>query len=294
MRSIAGSTVENRDGSTGALLARTLDEGVSLEHLRTRSARDDVAVGGAGPVFVRLDCGIEMWSEAVWQAVLENRSRLAALASTVRVRPDATAVVVVTTRSIVSFNESVLMWRFNVPVAGILFLIGVSPSDIRTASCFSDIKVIQRGVDENLSGLEILRVITDTVASDYIMFLPPSATPLPGAELWSAPEWSKYVACVHSPRWVVAEERLTGNLFVPEDLFCLIQREFLREFVAEAQKAFVPPSSMALLVQIAGLSDSPATCIVDASEMRWSVSCDYVFVPARIQHALQRIGQSHT
>jgi hypothetical protein len=148
----------------------------------------------------------ETWSpdaHRLWSKMItELRAKLT---PSIPVAPDSTIVVIVGHGSSQDFQDHRGCWNFAADVPVLTVCAGAVPDEPRLRQGSTDVLALtgEAAADPR----QLMRALLGRVRTGRIILLPPSARPLPGATLFTAPAWSALPIAFHS----TAEVRRTNG-----------------------------------------------------------------------------------
>ena len=206
------------------------------------------------------------WSETAWEHWCEAEAETTAfLARDIRVASDATVVTFVTPEDAGDFQRNWLTWRFaGTPVVIVLVDVPLGGFWIPDAEA---VRILEVRSESGLGA--ILKQVSAECQTGSVLFLPPQAAALPGAELWPdlPPGWS----AVHFSEAARKEPEITGNRFVPASCFALVPKVALRELGVGNL------SELSARVIEWAMNEPKETEFSDLSERGWKFPTNYVF-----------------
>lgn len=136
---------------------------------------------------------VEKWTDAAWEVWCEAEAAMtAAFAARVRVAARTTIVTCVDAKSVADFERNWLTWNFDPAVPVLLFLIGLNEADFWLGGARQPTAMIRIAADE------IPRKLTEVIDTEFFILLPPTASAMPGAELFLAPVWNDGDLALHA------------------------------------------------------------------------------------------------
>ena len=164
------------------------------------------------------------WTEAAWEAWSVAEAELAqAMAAGVRVAADATVVTFVDETSVADFQRSSLTWKFPPGTPALIALTGLRAEEVWMPGATPETRVVPLSRKQVDDVPWLLGWLARACTTPRVIFLPCNATPLPGAELWAGGPWRDTAAVVEWSRAARDEEAVTGNRFLPEPFFGMVE-----------------------------------------------------------------------
>ncbi len=231
---------------------------VSSEHASLLNGDDcDVIICGGEPA---------EWSERAWEHWCGAEAEATAfLAREIRVASGVTIVTIVTPEDAGDFQRNWLTWKFGkTPIIIVLVDVPLEGFWIPDAEA---VKIIElQSVSE--MGV-ILNRVSAECGTERLLFLPPQAAALPGAELW--PDLPHAWSAVHFSEEARKEPEITGNLFVPACCFALVPMAALGEIAAGNS------SELSEAIIEWAMNEPGKTEFSDLSQMGWKFSTHHNF-----------------
>jgi hypothetical protein len=199
-----------------------------------------------------LDCSgdPDEWTEEAWEVwSLAEAGLASAMAAEVRIPADISVACIVTPETIGAFQRNWLTWRFrnNPPV--FLFLIGVAAQSFWLPGNNPDPSVIEVPSAHASDLCWILQKATGMCNTSRVAFIPPTASASPGAELWLREGDSHVIS--HDTAAVREEESMTGNRFLPEPFFGMLDCEVLEKIAFSPAARRLANQPLSLLIRMA-------------------------------------------
>lgn len=179
----------------------------------------------------------EVWPEEPWACWTDEKSALLErFAVDVRVRTDVTVIFIVDSEGFEDLQHHWLGMRF--PHTPTLLV----PEDVMHEDLWlpgrSQPTWVRRNPEEPASVKATLLAILRTCVTDRVIFLPPTASPLPAAELFLSQSWDRYALVEANCEEAEREMLLTGNRFAPLYFCGMATIEFLRAFASRDEAWF--------------------------------------------------------
>jgi hypothetical protein len=163
------------------------------------------------------------WTESAWEKWCEVESEAALFnAARIRVASDATIVSIVASQEIGDFQRNWLTWHFDKGTPILLVLVDVDPTEVWLPQTSQTPDVVQITAKQAEDTGQLLRMIHQRCRTGRVIFLPPTAAALPGAELWHGINWESTSVARHFPGNALQELSITGNRFIPSAFLAML------------------------------------------------------------------------
>lgn len=202
-----------------------------------------------------------VWGGLTWE-VWTNRkiSMLSEMVCHVRVPEDASIVFIVDSEALGDLQQQWAAFRF-VPAAHILLVVvNVAPADVWLPGDVSpDAILFMSGYDVG----EILTSILQECMGKRLLFLAPTFSALPCADLFSSREWEGYNVVYHSSVMAMEEPEITGNHFAPVHFTGIVSSEYLRTLIADDERSLKLAPDVSSFMHVALFRNREHTATVD-------------------------------
>ena len=212
----------------------------------------------------------ETWTAHAWKQWSNCLQKLASKMTTeIRSPKDAALVAIVSPETIAEFQYNWLTWNFSKETPLIVFLVGINTEKLWLPGKRSPTSIVEVLPECSAD----LQWFTDTIEnicnSKRVIFLPPMASALPGAELWMAEYWNQRDIVAHHPR-ATSKKQIPTVQF--DSFFGIVKLEYLRTLLKRSPFTSSigphPPAPFRFRDYIANQPRAK----VDATEWGWKTS----------------------
>ncbi len=216
------------------LLASRSGGAVAIRQLVVDDARDFLGIpDGSGPLLLCQGL-VEQWTEAALQAWSIAQARtISALAAPIRVPRSTTIIVIVGTDDVGDFEHVWLSLKFASDVPVLLVCIDLEPDDLWLEGNEQAAHFVRLSENALSSPGTLINVVLENIATENVVFIPPIATPMPGAELFTHYTLAPFDAVVH--RRGNTDRNQKSFIRIPAPLFGKVRTKTLLK-IAERSK----------------------------------------------------------
>jgi hypothetical protein len=228
------------------------------------------------------------WTEAAWEAWSVAEAELAqAMAAGVRVAADATVVTFVDEESVADFQRNSLTWKFPPGTPVLVVLTGLRADEVWMPGATPETRVVSLSRKQVDDVPWLLIWLARACTTRRVVFLPCNATALPGAELWAGEPWRETATALDWSRAARDEEGVTGNRFLPEPFFGMIERARLADLTATTAARTATLRELPFVMHETLHVDNADLPWVDLSTKGWRRPATHLYVQAseRVKNA---------
>jgi hypothetical protein len=227
--------------------------------------------------FLLFDGDPRFWREDAYAAWCAAEAEVTLeFAAPIRVGRDSTILIVVDPTNVGDFERRWLSWSFEPKVDVVVVLLGIAEEDLwlgqRAPHDF-----VQVSSSKMSNPTWIIGAIVSAVRTGRVVFVPVSATALPGAELFLDEEWSAFEAVLHSSDWLRAPciDDTAAALCIP--FFALLRTNVLERIPAD-DEILSDSTSVARFITRGLLRQKVAYQNVDVKNWGWRLREVLMFV----------------
>jgi hypothetical protein len=263
---------------------------ISLDQLASAAAEGESPVIDASKyssatdaTFVDCNSDPEGWSEDTWQVWCELQVNLATQFSVeIRLMGEFSIATIVTLDNAAEFQRNWLTWTFAASMEMIVVLVGIKESELWLPGRQKQVLIVE-ALTLGKAG-EALGSALGNIQTEWIAFVPAEVSALPGAELRPREDWNEFDAAIHTTEEALAEERESGNRFIPSVLFGVFKTEFLRrisrvKILEMLQDHPLSLSNLSLIVEGAADAGLLKRAHFDATKLGWRIPASFSYLP---------------
>lgn len=263
-------------GEPGILILRR--EGGAIAATCLPSTPSSRVKEGRYPPTIAFHGNRESWSEAAleiwcsWEVCL-----LQTLACEIPVRPRAAIVSIVTPASAAEIEHASLTWNFPEGTKTTLFLANVCPNELFMPGISKTTDMVALQAQQAASPYALATCILNNTEADYLIFIPPSATAEPGAELFSWESCANYDAIWHFKYPVHCNWRRCRDVPPSVPVFACVSRKFLNYVLGENRGQRNAPPNLSSLLFLGEGQASFSTRSLDMRKKGWQGFSSHYF-----------------
>jgi|GEM_PF-487003 len=177
------------------------------------------------------------WTADAWSYWCEMESAMTlSQAAEICTAPDVLVTSIISPAEAGDFQRNWLTWRFPAGTPVRLIVIGFTADEYWLPGLSPEVQLIYASEAE-AAGPELLEsccAAAESAGKSKLLFVPSTASALPGAELFFNRGSKTAESFVHSSEAAVTEEKITGNRFIPGAMFAVLSLEKVRSLARQA------------------------------------------------------------